>query len=249
MTAEASGSDGGIAIVLPARDEADCIPQVIVELRPWAERVGGVIVVGANGCRDATAGIARAQGAIVGETVTPGYGHGCLAAMAAVRRDGLRPGAWIFMAADGANDPADLPRFVRAWREGADLVIGQRTLLARNWPALGIVRAASNVMLALWASALAGYPYWDLGPYRLVSSRLASRLPWRETTWGWTIEPQVLARRLGARVRQFPVRERPRLAGAQKISGVGLRYSARIGFAIAAAGWRVWRGGEQISDE
>lgn len=242
MSGEPARSDGGIAIVLPARDEADCVAQVIGELRPWAERLGGVIAVGANGCRDATEGIARAHGVIVGETATPGYGHGCLAAMAAVRGVGLRPGAWIFMAADGANDPTELPRFVRAWRDGADLVIGQRTLLAHNWPALGFVRAASNVALALWASALAGYLYWDLGPYRLVSSELASRLPWRETTWGWTIEPQVLARRLGARVRQVSVRERPRLAGAQKISGAGLRYSVRIGFAIAAAGWRAWRG-------
>lgn len=232
-----------IVIVLPARDEAECIGAVIEELRPWCERLGATVAVGANACRDGTAAVAERLGAIVGETATAGYGHGCLAAMAAARGAGLCPGAWVFMAADGANDPADLPRFIRAWGEGADLVIGQRTLLPGNWPALGFARGISNLALALWASMLSGYAYWDLGPYRLVSSGLADRLPWHETTWGWTIEPQVLARRLGARVQQLSVRERPRLAGAQKISGVGLRHSVRIGLAIAAAGWRAWRGG------
>ncbi|HPA18701.1 MAG TPA: hypothetical protein PLU30_13200 [Verrucomicrobiae bacterium] len=230
-----------IVIVLPARDEADCIGAVIGELNPWCARLGASIAVGANACRDDTAMIAGRLGAVVGETAAAGYGHGCLAAIGAAREVGLRPGAWIFMAADGANDPAELPRFVSAWRRGADLVLGQRALLTRNWPILGLVRTASNVALALWASVLGGYPYSDLGPYRLISSGLMERLPCNERTWGWTIEPQVLAPRLGARVRQLQVRERPRMAGAQKITGVGWRHSLHVGAAIAAAAWRAHR--------
>ena len=60
----------------------------------------------------------------------------------------------------------------------------------------------------------------------------------REMTFGWTIEPQVVAPRLGARIAQVRVTERHRLAGQQKVTGVSLRHSFKIGLAIARAGLR-----------
>ena len=230
-----------VAIVLPVCNEAACLPRVLTELRPWAARVNGVVAVGLNDCTDESAAIARAHGVIVGSTPWRGYGGGCLAAMSAVRAHGGHPAAWIFMAADGAHDPAELVRLVAAWRGGADLVLGQRTMRRANWAALGHGRAISNVALALWASMLARQCYLDLGPYRLISDPLVRRLPWRETTWGWTIAPQVLAPALGVRIAQFTVCERPRLAGEQKVSRLGWRHSLRVGVGIAAAAWRASR--------
>jgi hypothetical protein len=80
--------------------------------------------------------------------------------------------------------------------------------------------------------------FCDIGPLRLIESGLLRRMALRELTWGWTIEAQVIACRLGANVRTISAAERPRLAGTQKVSAVSWRQSLKIGLHIAAAGWR-----------
>jgi hypothetical protein len=57
-------------------------------------------------------------------------------------------------------------------------------------------------------------------------------------TYGWTIEPQIAAARLGAPICEVTASERPRLAGRQKVSGVTWRRTFAIGCRILAAGWR-----------
>ncbi len=227
-----------IAIILPARDEEAALAPVLSELLPHAARHHAVIAVGLNDCTDRSRAVAEQNGVLIGETKTRGYGHGCLAGIAAVRSAGLQPAAYIFMAADGAHDPAELPRLLAPWRDGAGLVLGQRTGIAQNWKMLGIVRAFSNVLLGAWAGLLCGRWYSDLGPYRLITRELFETMAPRETTWGCTIEPQILAARLGAKIAQVRVTERPRIAGEQKVTGVSLRHSVSIGLAIVRAGWR-----------
>ncbi|MEO6755083.1 MAG: glycosyltransferase family 2 protein, partial [Chthoniobacteraceae bacterium] len=211
---------------------------VLSELLPHAARHHAVIAVGLNDCTDRSRAVAEEHGVLIGETKTRGYGHGCLAGIAAFRAAGLQPAAYIFMAADGAHDPAELPRLFAPWRDGAALVLGQRTGLPQNWTKLGFARAFSNVLLGAWAGLLCERWYSDLGPYRLISRDLFETMAPRETTWGWTIEPQILAARLGAKIAQVHVTERPRIAGEQKVTGVSLRHSVSIGLAIARAGWR-----------
>ena len=64
----------------------------------------------------------------------------------------------------------------------------------------------------------------------------------REWTFGWTVEAQITAARLGVTMAELPVRERPRLAGEQKVSKVSRRRSLSIGWQIVRAGWRTrWR--------
>jgi hypothetical protein len=57
-------------------------------------------------------------------------------------------------------------------------------------------------------------------------------------TYGWTIEPQIAAARLGATICEVAASERPRIAGEQKVSGVTWRRTFLIGCRILAAGWR-----------
>ena len=225
-----------IAVILPVRDEEAALGPVLTELRPHAARHRAVVAVGLNDCRDRSRAVAEAHGALVGETHARGYGHGCLAGIAAVQTAGLRPRAYVFMAADGAHDPAELPRLLTAWRAGAALVLGQRTTVPGNWPVLGGVRALSNFALGAWASLLSGRWYSDLGPFRLIERSLFEAMALTETTWGWTIEPQILAPRADARIAQVRVTERRRIAGEQKVTGVSLRHSLAIGLAIARAG-------------
>jgi hypothetical protein len=57
-------------------------------------------------------------------------------------------------------------------------------------------------------------------------------------TFGWTIEAQIVAAKCGAKICEIPVRERLRLGGWQKVSGVSWRRTLAIGCQIVAAGFR-----------
>jgi hypothetical protein len=227
-------------IVLPACNEAQCLPAVLDELLPLAERYGCMVAVGLNDCSDDSIAVMQRYPQVsVGITEKRGYGHGCIAAMDAVEE----ASAYIFMAADGASDPALLPELLKHFEQGADLVLGQRTLCFSSVQRLGIVRVVSNLLLAAWTSVLSGAVYSDLGPQRLISARLMHK--WRalgqDTHWGWTIEPQVIAPLLGMSVVSLCTIERPRIAGEQKVTGVSWRQSLHIGSLIVQRGWAMWR--------
>jgi hypothetical protein len=231
------------AIILPACNEAVCLPLVLDELIPIAKELGCVIAVGLNDCSDHSASVMLDYPQVfAGHTSKRGYGHGCLAAIQALNMADIHPSAFIFMAADGANDPALLSCLLQHHAQGADLVIGQRTLLFVNFNGLGVVRMVSNLLIASWASLLSGRLYADLGPQRLVSQRLLQT--WatlgQDREWGWTIEPQIIAPMLGMGVHTVTARERPRLAGEQKVTGVSWWRSAQIGWMIAKRGWKMW---------
>ncbi len=196
-----------------------------------------VVGVGLNGTTDRSAEIAAAHGALIGETSRRGYGHGCIAAIEALQAAGITVDAYLFMAGDGANDPADLQALIRRYEEGAELVIGQRTT---SLPDLRrpIRRVLANLALGSWATLLSGHCYSDLGPFRIIERNLFEKMALRELTWGWTIEAQIVASRLGASIATERVGDRPRIAGTQKISGVSLKQTVSVGAAIARAGLR-----------
>lgn len=220
------------AVIIPARDEEESIGRVLDELR--AVVPGLEIVVGVNACTDATTAAARAHGASVAETPEAGYGHGCQAAI------DLCSGAdaYIFLAADGANDPRDIARLIAAHSAGHDLVLGTRTTGLTNWSLANATFILANRLLGAWCGLLTGRFFTDLGPLRLIDRALFDRMRLREWTYGWTIEAQIRAALLGASILEVPVRDRGRLAGRQKVSGVSLARTLRVGAAIFAAGWR-----------
>ena len=252
------------ALILPACREEETIGPVLDELArvlslPTAAGNGvrWTVAIGVNGSpvgTDRTADLARAHPLrpLVAETAARGYGHGCRAAIDLLESHGSPlPDAYVFFAADGANDPRDLAALVAARQgTGAEFVLGVRTrppTLHGNLAAMGWSHVAANRLLGAWCGVLTGRPFADLGPLRLIGRELFHRLDLREWTFGWTIEAQVRAARLGVSVVTVPVRERPRLAGEQKISKVNLWRTLRIGAAIAAAGWRTARGGERVT--
>ena len=226
------------AIILPACDEEPCIGPVLEELRAALDPTRFVLVVGVNGTTDRTAKIARACGALVAETEARGYGHGCQVAVNLVERDTPQTRAFIFAAADGANDPADIARLVAEHERGAAMVLGSRTRNAGNWSALNLHYVFANRVFGLFCGLLTGRVFSDLGPLRLIERELFHRLQLGEWTFGWTIEAQVRAVRLGARIVEIPVRERGRLAGEQKVSHVSWRRTLSVGLNIIGAGFR-----------
>ncbi len=235
---------GRYAVIIPVCNEEDCLGEVLFELqRKSANWEADLLpVVGLNGSSDGSGRVARRYGALVGETRERGYGYGCKAAIERLRAEGIVVDGYVFFAGDGADRPGDVLRLISEHRRGEDLVIGNRTLKLSNWKYRGSRRAFPNVTLAAVTTFLCGRLFFDLGPLRLIDRRLFDRMGMREMTWGWTVEAQIMAARLGARIRNIHVRERPRLAGEQKVSGVHWRRSLMIGFSILAAAWRVrWR--------
>lgn len=215
------------ALILPACHEEQTVGPVLDELQATLDpAVYWLVAVGVNGSSpgaDRTAALARQHPLrpLVAETPSRGYGYGCQAAIDLLATLGHAPDAYIFFAADGANDPRDLVKLIRAHQAGHDLVLGCRTSLWRtgNRKTMGWSHVLANRLLGAWCAVLTGRWFDDIGPLRLIERRLFQRLRLREWTFGWTVEAQVRAVRLGASTVEVPVHERPRLAGEQGLQG------------------------------
>jgi glycosyltransferase involved in cell wall biosynthesis len=229
---------GQIAIVIPACNEEPCLGFVLDELLGVIDPEKFVVAIGVNASSDRTAEIARARGVSVAETSKRGYGHGCQSAIDLLTAIAPQVRAYIFFAGDGASDPGDLARLVEAYEQGHTFVLGARTGVFPNWRTMHLSHVVANFAVALWCGLLAGRWFKDLAPLRLIDRRLFEAIAPREMTFGWTIEPQIAAARLGASICEVPANERPRLAGMQKVSGVTWRRTFAIGCRILAAGWR-----------
>ena len=230
-----------IAIIIPACDEAACIGPVLDELLALVDPERFVIALGVNGSTDRTAEIARERPVLVAETETRGYGYGCMAAIRLTNNLFPSIRAYLFCAGDGASDPRDLRGLTSAFEQGYHFVLGSRTRRLRNCRTMTLQHVIANAGLGLWAGLLGGRFYSDLGPLRLIARPLFERIAPRELTFGWTIEAQVVAAKLGAAICERPVTERDRIAGEQKVSGVTWWRTFAIGCQILAGGWRASR--------
>ena len=214
MVAESGSGHFTVAVVIPALNEEAVVGDVVLAAR----NIRGVVrvVVCDNGSTDATAARARRAGAEVVFEPRRGYGQACLTALGELLAD--PPAVVLFMDADGADDPRDAPLLLSPLASGdADLVIGSRLAQADpgalmpqarfgNWLATGLLRA------------LYGVRYTDLGPFRAVSWTALTDLRMDDRDFGWTVQMQARAARLGLVGVEVPVRYRKR-KGKSKISG------------------------------
>ncbi len=233
-------ADQRVTVMIPALDEEACIGEVVRSLA--GELVDEVVVVD-NGSRDATAAVAEAAGATVLSESRQGYGHALMRAM----RDHGQEGIVVFMDGDGADDPDDLPALLAPFREGADLVLGQRVDHLAEERASTLPQWLGNRMVTGLVRVLYGHRYQDLGPFRAIRADALRGLGMRHLTYGWTVEMQVKALTRGLTVVEVPVRHRRRLAGRSKVSGT-VRGVVMAGAVIPATvvriAWRErgWRG-------
>jgi hypothetical protein len=85
---------------------------------------------------------------------------------------------------------------------------------------------------------LYGVRYTDMCPFRAIRLDALKQLGMREETYGWNIEMQIRAARLGLRILEVPVDHRRRAGGESKVSGTlrgTLSAGARIILTIARA--------------
>ena len=199
---------------MPALNEALAIESVIEALR----QTGAVsVIVVDNGSSDATALIAARLGVRVVMEPRRGYGAACLAGIAAL--EAAPADVLVFMDADGSDDPCDLQALIDPIQRGsADLVVGSRELGCREPGALASHARLGN-RLAVWLIEWrTGQRFTDLGPFRAVRFAQLQRLGMTDRDYGWTVEMQMRAARLGLRCLEVPVRYRRRI-GRSKISG------------------------------
>jgi glycosyltransferase involved in cell wall biosynthesis len=112
-----------VSVVIPCLNEAETIERCVhAALEALASAgIEGEVVVADNGSDDGSPGLATAAGARVVHEPRRGYGSAYLAGFAAAR------GEYIVMAdADLTYDFGEIPRFVGALEDGAEMVIGDR---------------------------------------------------------------------------------------------------------------------------
>ena len=199
------------ALIIPALDEEDALGPLLAAIDRGLVRD---VIVGDNGSVDRTAEVARAGGATVVRVDERGYGAACAGALQLLAAD---VDLVVFMDADGSDDPAEMAALMEPIVRGeADLVMGARTTVEQG--ALTPQQRFGNWLATRLIQLLYGHRYSDLGPFRAIRRELLDRIAMRDRRYGWTVEMQIRALQLGARVAEVPVRYRKRV-GRSKISG------------------------------
>ena len=222
----------GVSVVIPALNEAESIGTVVRSM-PW-DRIDECIVVD-NGSTDRTAQVAAEAGARV---VTSPRGYG--AAMAAGTSAALpSTKILILMDGDGSDDIHQLPDLLAPVLEGqADFVIGSRLRGKREQGSMLGSQIFAAHLISRLVRLLYGYRYTDMGPFRAIRRDALQTMQMREMTYGWNLEMQIKAVRLGLRILEIPVNYRRRIGGVSKVSG-DLRASFTAGRRILGVFWRV----------
>ncbi|MEZ4270078.1 MAG: glycosyltransferase family 2 protein [Myxococcota bacterium] len=202
-----------VDVIIPALDEAAAIGQVVQAIP--CPPVRDIIVVD-NGSRDATAQTAAAAGARVINEPRRGYGSACLAGIATLQPD---VDIVVFLDADGSDDPTQLPNLLSPIERGdAQLVVGSRTLGINEPGALTMQQRIGNAIASAWLRRRFHLQATDLGPFRAIRADSLRALKMVDRGYGWTVEMQIKAARLGLDYAEIPATYRKRL-GRSKVSG------------------------------
>lgn len=225
-------------VVIPALNEEKSIGLVLRDLPV----VAGVIVVD-NGSTDQTAQVARDAGAIVVSESQRGYGSACLRGLSKLRElindAQASPKAIAFVDADYSDHSDLLPQLVDPIAAGkADFVLGSRLLGKREPGAMPPQSVFGNKLACALMRLFFRARYTDLGPFRAITYYRLCDLHMQDENFGWTIEMQIKAARLGMRFLEIPVPYRARV-GTSKISGTvsgSVKAGYKILFTIAKYG-------------
>lgn len=220
----------GVTVVIPALNEERSLPLVLRDL----PKVGSVIVVD-NGSTDETARVAVGRGAKVLHEPRRGYGAACLRGLREIREAVVTgdspPEIVAFVDADYSDHPELLPLLVKPIQSGqADMVLGSRLIGEREPGAMPPQSVYGNRLACFLMRLLFGARFTDLGPFRAIRYDALRVLNMTDRNFGWTVEMQIKAARLGLRCMEVPVPYRRR-TGTSKISGTV--------WGTLRAGWKI----------
>ena len=144
-----------VSIVIPAKNEARNIPLVFAQLP-----MGNYELILVDGdSTDETVNEAvrlRPDVKVIGQT-RKGKGNALACGFAAATGDLI-----VMIDADGSNDPAEIPRFVNALRDGADFAKGSRFLPGGGSHDISLIRKVGNFWLNKIVNLIYGTHYTDL---------------------------------------------------------------------------------------
>lgn len=198
-----------ILIIIPAKNEAVAIEQVIREVK---SRIGCKVVVIDDGSTDGTGEIARAAGAVVLSPLLPlGAWGGIQAGIRYALENSYQ--TVITMDGDGQHESEAVPDLLAPLQSGAaDVVIGacpQRGSPARKI-AWALFRRLSGFSLEDLTS---GFRAYNRAAMEVLASEEATLLDYQD------IGVLILLRKAGLRISEVPVPMYPRAAGKSRIFG------------------------------
>lgn len=193
-----------VSVVIPCLNEANSIAFCIDKARrAFTESgVSGEVVVADNGSTDGSVEISQKHGARVVYVLEKGYGNALRAGIEAAQ------GEFIIMGdADDSYDFSEIPRFVAGWRQGNDLVMGNRLRGeikpgAMPWHHRYIGTPLMSAILNTFFSAEIGDVNCGM---RGFTKDLYNRLDLRTTGMEFASEFAIKTARIGARVTEIPI--------------------------------------------
>ena len=204
-----------VSVVIPCLNEAQNIERCVTDAREALARMGvdGEVVVADNGSEDDSARLAARAGAHVVVEPRRGYGSAYLAGFQASR------GRYIVMAdADLTYDFDDIPRFVAALEDGAEMAIGDRMDNIQPGAMPWLHRYIGNPILTGLLNVLfrTGVKDAHCG-MRAVRREVLPRLDLRTTGMEFASEMVIRASKEKLKIAEFPIEYHPR-GGESKLS-------------------------------
>jgi len=208
-----------VSIVIPARDEAANLPAVLGSIPEDIFEI--VLVDGAS--TDGTPEVARAcrPEIRVIEQIGQGKGDALLTGFAAARGDVI-----VMFDGDGSAKADEIPRFVKALEEGADLAKGSRFMQGGGSADITPIRRLGNMFLRGAVNRLFKTRYTDLCyGYNAIWASCLPDLHLACTGFEFESLLNIRAARAGLEVCEVPSYEEPRLHGTSNLNAVrdGLR--------------------------
>jgi len=203
-------------VIIPALNEQDAIGRVLVDI---SEELVDEVVVVDNGSSDQTVIVAEKYGATVLMEARKGYGHACMKGIRYFEDKEPRPHLIVFIDADYSDYPQEISQVVAPITEdNYDLVIGSRALGKRERGSMTFPQIFGNWLATLLIRIFFNHRFTDLGPFRAIKFEKLLTLDMQEYTYGWTVEMQLKAAKIGLRCTEVPVSYRKRI-GVSKVSG------------------------------
>ncbi len=205
-----------IVVVIPAFNEESAVGKVIEEI---PSSVVSEIIVANNGSTDNTAQVAAEKGAVVVYEPQKGYGKACLKGLEYVGQMNPLPDIVVFLDADYSDYPSELPNVVAPIiDDNADLVIGSRALGEKERGSMTLPQIFGNWLATTLLFWFYKQRFTDLGPFRAIRYSSLQTIQMVDENFGWTVEMQLKAAKLGMNCTEVPVRYKKRV-GKSKVSG------------------------------
>ncbi len=225
-----------INVIIPAFNEENGVGQVIREIPK--DIIAEIIVVN-NASTDLTEKVAQENGATVLREPTPGYGRACLKGIEYLKQHPHPPDIVVFLDADHSDYPEEIRELINPILENkADLVIGSRALGNKEKGSMTPQQIFGNWLATRLLKIIYGATFTDLGPFRAIRFRSLILLDMQDKTYGWTVEMQLKAAKVGLRCVEVPVRYRKRI-GFSKISGT-VKGTIMAGYKILSTIFKYW---------